>query len=57
MTAQIIVIGINILTAGIYLARHGEPRNEEYNFWLYMLGSVISNALLYWGGFYDVFFK
>lgn len=49
---QGIVLSLLLIHLGIYIAKHGEPRNEKYNV-LYAFISVILNlALLWWGGFF-----
>lgn len=35
------------------LAKHGEEREGEHNFFLSLIGLVISAGLLNWGGFFD----
>lgn len=44
----IILSAINLLLAA---RLHGTSR-PDYNFWIVLLGSAITNGLLYWGGFY-----
>ena len=56
MLPQIIFISLAILNLGIFLAKHGD-RRENYNFFAQFFDYLILFALLYWGGFFDVFFK
>jgi hypothetical protein len=35
---------------------HGKPRGV-YNIWVTLIATSIFIPLLYWGGFFDVFFK
>lgn len=44
----IIFLCFQALGLGIHIAKHGQPRNDEYNFWLAGFGLVI-NLLLLWG--------
>ena len=57
MVPQIILVGLLAMSTGMYLAKHGEPRDDTYNFWYALLSDAIILGLLYWGGFFDVFFK
>lgn len=49
---QIVWLVIIIINLGMHLAKHGEPTNSKYNFWAYLIGSVISLSILYSGGFF-----
>lgn len=49
---QIIYMALVLVAGGITLAKHGEPRNENYNFGIWFLSTAITLALLYWGGFF-----
>jgi hypothetical protein len=55
MAPQIILLVILCLSNGISLAKHGEPREDNYSFWVTLTSTVITLSLLYWGGFFDVF--
>lgn len=44
----IVFLCFQALGLGIHIAKHGQPRNDEYNFWLAGFGLVI-NLLLLWG--------
>ena len=57
MIPQIVMLLLLAISTGTYLANHGEPRDTEYNFWVSLLSDAIVLGLLYWGGFFDVFFK
>jgi hypothetical protein len=57
MTPQIILLILVGMGLGIALVKHGEENKRKYNFWLEALSSAIMLALLYWGGFFDVFFR
>ena len=47
---MIIVFGLNL---GISIAKNGEPREDTYNFWITLIGTIINVGLLYWGGFFS----
>ena len=51
-TPQIIVIVLYILSLGLALGKHGQPRNDKYNFGVTLIATSIMIALLYWGGFF-----
>ena len=51
-----ILIGLNILGLGIFMAKHGEPR-KNYNFWDYLVSSLIEWWLLYKAGLFDILTK
>ena len=46
---MIIVMGCN---AGIALVKHGEPKNQDYNFILTIVGIAIEAIILGAGGFW-----
>ena len=48
----IIYLILSAMSFGIVLVKHGQPR-EDWNIWVYMLGSTIGLSLLYFGGFFD----
>lgn len=48
------LMGINL---GLNLGKHGEPKNEKYNFWGCLIATGIQ-VLLFWGtGMFDCFSK
>jgi hypothetical protein len=57
MIPQIVMICLVFLGLGMAMAKHGQPRTGNENFFVTLISAVISHAVLYWGGFYDVFFK
>jgi|WetSurMetagenome_2_1015567.scaffolds.fasta_scaffold37656_9 hypothetical protein len=50
--AQILILGLLILSLGISLAKHGEPKNGKENFFITLLGVALQITLLYFGGFF-----
>lgn len=50
---QLILLGFMVLGLGVALAKHGQPRNDKYNFGISLITSAIEIALLYWGGFFN----
>lgn len=57
MLPQIIVISIMVMNLGMYLVLDGKPKEGKYSFLLECVSFVLLMGLLYWGGFFDVFFK
>jgi hypothetical protein len=56
MLPQITMIIILCIGFGISLANHGKPRSEE-NAFIVFVSTVITLAILYWGGFFDCLIK
>ena len=57
MIPQLIVLILMAMNLGMALVKHGEPTNMKYNVLTSFLGNVITIGLLYWGGFFDVFWR
>lgn len=53
------IIYLVLLFAGLLLSAnmHGKEKKGKHNFWNHLFNTVITISLLYWGGFFDVFFK
>ena len=49
---QICLIVLIALGLGISLAKHGEPRDDTYNFFTTLISSLIYVGLLILGGFF-----
>jgi hypothetical protein len=50
---QITIIVLQLLGLGYAIAMHGKPRRDKnINFWNYLITSVISMTILYFGGFF-----
>jgi len=45
----IVLVGI-ILFWTAY--KHGQPKEGKYNFWEQIVSTILTVALLYWGGFF-----
>ena len=54
MIPQIIFLCLLTMSITIHLINHGENR-PPYNVWHKLIGAVILFALLWWGGFWEVF--
>lgn len=57
MWPQIIMIIFAFLTLTLHAVKHGQERDEEYNFFLAILFVGLELWLLYMGGFFDGFSK
>jgi hypothetical protein len=57
MIPQILVLGILFMALGIDLVRHGKTHEVTENFWTTLLSFVIWIGLLYWGHFFDMFWR
>jgi len=57
MIPQIIYIIIAITGLCLVAYRHGKPREENWNFWVELIAILIQAGIMFWGGFFDVFFK
>ena len=49
---SIVVIVLYTLNLGVDLAKHGQQRTGEYNFWVSLLAFGIIMFCLYMGGFF-----
>lgn len=43
------------MNISIALAKHGQPKNGKWDFWVTLLTSLIIFALYYWAGLFDKF--
>jgi hypothetical protein len=50
---QIIILVVNVLGIGFAMAKHGEPRNEKYNFFITLIAAIIEIVILSYGGFFN----
>lgn len=53
MSYLIVWIIMQILSLGIVLGKHGEPR-PNYNFWTTFIGCLVDWWLLYKAGLFDI---
>jgi len=56
MIAQIIFLSLVFIGLLLAAYKHGKERSN-YNFWEILIGCIINLLLLWWGGFFNVFFK
>ena len=53
MWAIIVLLSFHMLALGITLCKHGEPREDNYNFFSTLLGVAFKWWLLYMAGLFD----
>lgn len=46
---MIVLYSINLITSA---TKHGEQKEESYNFWVTLLSTALSIWILKWGGFW-----
>ena len=56
MAPQIIYLFLFFINLLVTAHMHGKPKGE-FNFWITFFGSSIGILLLFWGGFFEGFFK
>lgn len=57
MAPQIIYIVLVSIVLLVHLSKDGQPIEREYSFFAKLVGTAIVVALLWWGGFWDVFIR
>lgn len=57
MIASIIILALLGMSLGISLAKHGQPKEGKYNFWLQLFATIIELILFYSAGLFDKFFR
>ena len=50
---QMIMIILFCLGIGIEMSRHGQQRNDKYNFFTSLVAVGIQVGILIWGGFFN----
>jgi len=56
MIPQILYLSLIMLSLGINIAKHGQPRKPgTENAWHTLVGAAISLTIMYYGGFFAVF--
>ena len=53
-TYILIYLGLTILSLGIVLARHGQKRTENYNFFISLFSAIVELPLLYKAGLFNI---
>jgi len=57
MIPQILIISLGMIGLGINISKHGESETGKHNVWTSITSLSMYWAILYYGGFFDVFFK
>lgn len=57
MIAQLIYVALTLMSLGMNFAKHGEQKTGKHDGWSSFVSTAIIYAILYWGGFFDVFLK
>ena len=57
MTAQIIYLVLLFVGLLIEANQHGKDKKGKHNFFTSFIAMTIQIGLMYWGGFFDIFFK
>ena len=57
MIATIILLSLELISLGIYLAKHKEPIKGEYNFWYKLISFIVVIVLLYFAGVFNNFVR
>ena len=52
-TYILIYLGLTILSLGIVLAKHGQKRTENYNFFISLFTFIVELLLLYKAGLFN----
>ena len=55
MIPQLIVIGLGFIGLGFSVAKHGKPKEGNYNARVSFVVLIMVWCLYYWGGFFDCF--
>ena len=56
MIPQLMIIFLFIFGLGVNVAKHNENKKSEYNGWSHLIAILIFSLVLYFGGFWNVFF-
>lgn len=55
MICTIVILFLMVLSLGFNMAKHGEPKDDDYNAWGSLIATIIELALLYGAGLFDKF--
>lgn len=56
MIPQLIFIFISLVGIGLTIREHSNPRTEKHNAFSTIIGTVLTQFILYWGGFWNEFY-
>ena len=57
MIPQLVYLALLFIGIGLAWERHGKPKEGDNNAWIDLISQMVIILILYWGGFFDVFFK
>lgn len=57
MIPQLIYLALVLIGLGIAFEQHGKPKKGNHNTWISCISQTIIIIVLYYGGFFDCFFK
>ena len=57
MAPQILMLVLAFIGLLINANKHGKPKTGNDNFWIHSISVILTLSILYWGGFFDIFFK
>ncbi len=52
MIPQLIYLAITVLSLGITMGKHGEPKLGKHDGWSHVIAVILMQLLLIWGGWY-----
>lgn len=52
MLPSLVYLFLTAMGLGLIMAKHGQPRDEEYNIWTSLFAQIVVFAILYWGNFF-----
>lgn len=55
MIYKIILLVLMVLTVGLTLGKHGEPKTGKYNLWVTLFSFLLEIYLLHGAGFFNNF--
>lgn len=53
MLPQLLLLALYVLSLGIHLAQHGQPKKGNESFPAGFVAVALQVGLLYWGGFFN----
>ena len=54
MIPQVIYVLLALVNLFLVAYLHGKPKTVTWNFWSGFITTILMSALLYWGGFFNV---
>ena len=54
LIATLILICLLAMGIGMSAVKHGEPKNDKWNFWSQLFATIIEAILFYYAGVFDI---